>query len=42
MIVAKYPNELFLEDRHAEQALKFSEEILNWVKSRINSDKPKI
>lgn len=38
-IAAKYPNELFLEDRHAEQALRFSQEILDWVKSIVNEQK---
>lgn len=38
-IIAKYPNELFLEDRHAEQALRFATEILEWVKSMINNEK---
>lgn len=31
--VAKYPNELFLEERHAKQAIQYAEEVLNWVKN---------
>lgn len=29
----RYPNELFLEERHAEEALKMSKEILDWAKN---------
>lgn len=34
-IAAKYPNELFLEERHADQAIRFADEILSWVKNII-------
>lgn len=37
-IAAKYPNELFLEERHANQAIRFSEEIYNWVKSIVDKE----
>jgi HEPN domain-containing protein len=31
----RYPNELFLEERHAKEAIRFADEILTWVKSNI-------
>lgn len=34
-VSARYPNELFLEDRHAAEALEFSSEILKWVKGIV-------
>ncbi|MDE6600938.1 MAG: HEPN domain-containing protein [Lachnospiraceae bacterium] len=30
-VLIRYPNELFLEERHAKEAFEFSDEILNWV-----------
>ena len=32
-ISARYPNELFLEDRHAEEAVRMADEIVRWVGS---------
>ncbi len=34
-VAVRYPNELFLEEHHAENALKMSEEILVWAKSLV-------
>ena len=31
-IAARYPNELFLEERHAKQAIEFAGAILAWAK----------
>lgn len=36
-VVACYPNELFLDDRHAEQAIQYADEILQWVNSIIHT-----
>lgn len=33
----RYPNELFLGERHAKEALEFSEEILRWVQNIVSS-----
>lgn len=38
-ISARYPNELFLEEKHVEEAIRFADEILQWVKSVINAAK---
>ena len=45
-VAMRYPNELFLEDRHAEKAISMANEFLNWskklldeaIKSNDNSD----
>lgn len=37
-VSVRYPNELFLEERHAKEALEFSGEILSWVQKNISSD----
>ena len=37
-VSVRYPNELFLEERHAKEALEFSSNIFNWVKSIVDSD----
>lgn len=37
-VSVRYPNELFLEERHAKEALEFSGNIFNWVKSIVDSD----
>lgn len=31
----RYPSELFLEEKHAKEALQFCKEILDWVKDII-------
>lgn len=31
-VAVRYPNELFLEDRHAREAIQYADEILQWVK----------
>ncbi|MGN0362347.1 MAG: HEPN domain-containing protein [Bilifractor sp.] len=36
-IAARYPNELYLEDRHAQVAIKTAEEILQWVTIKLES-----
>ena len=33
----RYPNELFLGERHAKEALEFSDEILRWVQNIVSS-----
>lgn len=38
-ISARYPNEMFLEEKHVEEAIRFADEILQWVKSIINATK---
>ena len=40
-VAMRYPNELFLEERHAEQALEIAHEFVEWAKSNISeiSDK---
>lgn len=35
-ISIRYPNELFLEERHAREALRMSKEILDWAKGNIH------
>lgn len=35
-VSAKYPNELFLKDEHAEKAIKYAEEIYLWVKDSLS------
>lgn len=35
-VASRYPHELFLEERNAEQALHFSKEIVEWVKQELN------
>lgn len=35
-ISVRYPNELFLEKRHAEKAIQMADEILAWVKDKLN------
>lgn len=37
-VSVRYPNELFLEERHAKEALELSSNIFNWVKSIVDSD----
>jgi hypothetical protein len=29
----RYPNELFLEERHAKNASQYADEIVNWAQS---------
>ncbi len=33
----RYPNELFLGERHTKEALEFSDEILRWVQNIVSS-----
>lgn len=37
-VSVRYPNELFLEERHVKETLEFSDEILRWVQSIVSSD----
>ncbi len=37
-VSVRYPNELFLEERHVKEALEFSGEILRWVQSIVSGD----
>lgn len=32
----RYPNELFLEERHSQDAIKMSEEMLIWIEELVN------
>lgn len=41
-VSVRYPNELFLEERHVKEALEFSREILRWVQSIVSGDAIKI
>lgn len=34
-VSVRYPNELFLEERHAQDALKMAEELLKWAKAAV-------
>ena len=34
-IAVRYPNEMFLEERHAKEALQFAHEIFQWVKDIV-------
>lgn len=34
-VVARYPNELFLDERHTEQAIQYADSILQWVNGII-------
>ena len=36
-VSVRYPNELFLEEKHVEEAIRFADEILQWVKSIVNA-----
>lgn len=31
----RYPNELFLEDKHAKEAIQYAEEIVQWVSETV-------
>ena len=35
-VSVRYPNELFLEERHAEKAVHMADEILKWAKAILN------
>ena len=37
-VSVRYPNELFLEERHVKEALEFSDEILRWVQNIVSGD----
>lgn len=37
-VSVRYPNELFLEDRHTKEALEFADGILKWVKEIIEEN----
>lgn len=34
-VSVRYPNELFLEERHAKEAIRYAEEIVKWVYSEL-------
>ena len=36
-VAVRYPNELFLEERHAEQALAYAGEILSWAEETVKA-----
>jgi HEPN domain-containing protein len=38
-VAVRYPNELFLEERHAAEALRYADEILQWAESVIEAQK---
>ena len=42
-VAMRYPNELFLEERHAQRAIKIASEFVNWAKSLLENwhDNPK-
>ncbi|MCD8152853.1 MAG: HEPN domain-containing protein [Clostridiales bacterium] len=33
----RYPNELFLEERHADKAIQYADEIVQWVSDNVNT-----
>ena len=35
-VAVRYPNELFLEERHVKEALQFADEIFQWVKEIVD------
>ena len=35
-VSVRYPNELFLEERHAKEAIQYAEEILEWICSLVD------
>ena len=37
-ITIRYPSELFLEERHAKEALQYAHEILDWVKYVLHTE----
>ena len=37
-VSVRYPNELFLEERHADQAIKYADAILTWAKEIIKEN----
>ena len=39
-VAMRYPNELFLEDYHAEKAISMANEIFDWAKNVIDSNSP--
>lgn len=34
-VATRYPNELFLEDRDAERALEYTQEIMDWARNEV-------
>jgi HEPN domain-containing protein len=36
-VAVRYPNELFLEERHADEAIQYADEILQWVKHILDA-----
>lgn len=37
-VTIRYPSELFLEERHAREALQYAHEILNWAKHVLEKE----
>ena len=33
--IVRYPNELFLEERHVQEALKYASEIVEWAQKMV-------
>jgi HEPN domain-containing protein len=40
-VSVRYPNELFLEERHAKNAIQYADEIVNWAQALINGESGK-
>ncbi len=40
-VAVRYPNELFIEERHAKEAIQYAEEIMQWVYSMVNDEEDK-
>ncbi len=38
-VTIRYPNELFLEERHTKKAIQYADEIIQWVDSIVNEEK---
>lgn len=37
-VSVRYPNELYLEERHAKVAIQYAEEILNWIYGLVSDE----
>lgn len=38
-VTIRYPNELYLEERHTKKAIQYADEIIQWVDSIVNGEK---
>lgn len=40
-VAVRYPNELFIEERHAKEAIQYAEEIMEWVSAIVSEEEDK-